>query len=171
MPEPSRSHQLIYQQTHGGVLSYPFSLPAGPPEPLRNRSFCITAYDRVLLPLADLASHVCVMSTTVMHDRRTSAPGGLDGGEQNVPDTVGDLARPCRPPLDRGASMGSDSDPSICLVSEGLATMTTVLHIGSMSHRSRRRARPRMSSEAHWVSIGCPSLGTILRASQSRNSR
>jgi hypothetical protein len=72
MPEASRTHQLLYQQTQGGVLSYPFSLPAGIAGTTSELVVCLTTYDRGLQPLADLASHVCVMKTTVMHDRRTS---------------------------------------------------------------------------------------------------
>jgi hypothetical protein len=72
MPEASRTHQLLYQQTQGGVLSYLFSLPAGIAGTTSELVVCLTTYDRGLQPLADLASHVCVMKTTVMHDRRTS---------------------------------------------------------------------------------------------------
>ena len=70
MPEASRTDQLLYQQTQGGVLSYPFSLPAGIAGTTSELVFCLTTYDRGLKPLAALASHVCVMKTTVMHDRR-----------------------------------------------------------------------------------------------------
>jgi hypothetical protein len=57
MPEASRTHQLLYQQTQGGVLSYPFSLPAGIAGTTSELVVCLTAYDRGLQPLADLASH------------------------------------------------------------------------------------------------------------------
>jgi hypothetical protein len=40
-------------------------------EPISELVFCLTAYDRGLQPLADLACHVRVMKTAVMQDYRT----------------------------------------------------------------------------------------------------
>ena len=69
IPEPSSTHQLRYQQA-GFCRGHSRYLRRSR-ETIFGLVFCLTAYDRGLQPLADLACHVCVMKTAVMQDYRT----------------------------------------------------------------------------------------------------